>query len=575
MAEIGFAPRLKLIAVVLVLVGVLVVYRLGSLQFGPEGDWLKEKAETLDQRVKEFVPARGQIFDRNGELLAGNDTHYILSFSPRAIREKDELALFVSAMLGLPADVVLGKASLDPAVNLYVPLTRGVPADLAWRIEAEGETQGIDLSGLDMEPEPHRNYPGGSLASQVLGFVAHDDAGKLTGYYGVEEYYNEVLAGKSISAVKHVVPFDVDLDPTPPGGQDLFLTIDRTIQLETERVLAEGLKETGAASGLILIMDPKTGEILAMAAQPAFDPNSYLDSPDTSYANPAASAQYEPGSVFKVLTMAAALDSGTVAPTTPFLDTGYVEVGGAVIRNWDGGAWGPQDMTGCMQHSLNVCLASVASWMGPKTFYNYMTAFGIGHTTNVDLAGETPGRLKTPGDPDWYDSDLGTNSFGQGVAVTPVQLLTAISSVANGGAMMQPHLLRQVKGEDALHTTQPQVLGRPIRPETAAALTEMLSGSLEREASGALVPGYRIAGKTGTAQIPVPGGYDAEATIGSFVGWGPVDDPRFLVLIKLDRPLSSPWGSTTAAPLFGKLASRLVVLLEIPPDDVRRGLGGQ
>jgi cell division protein FtsI (penicillin-binding protein 3) len=211
--------------------------------------------------------------------------------------------------------------------------------------------------------------------------------------------------------------------------------------------------------------------------------------------------------------------------------------------------------------------------MGPKTFYNYMQAFGIGHLTNVDLAAETPGRLKLPGAGDWFDSDLGTNSFGQGVALSPLQLITAASALANGGTMMQPHILARVQTGTRVHVTQQQVLGRPVRPETAATETEMLARSLELgEGSQALVDGYRLAGKTGTAQIPTPTGYDPTATIGSFIGWGPVDDPQFIVLIKLDHPTSSVWGSETAAPLYKELVSRLVVLMQIPPDDVRHKL---
>jgi cell division protein FtsI/penicillin-binding protein 2 len=194
----------------------------------------------------------------------------------------------------------------------------------------------------------------------------------------------------------------------------------------------------------------------------------------------------------------------------------------------------------------------------------------------VDLAAETAGRLKLPGDPDWFDSDLGTNAFGQGVAVTPLQLITAASAIANKGAMMQPHVLSRVQDGDVAHTTQPQILGRPIRPETAAILNEMLAHSLEQgEGNLALIDGYRIAGKTGTAQIPIPGGYDFTHTVASFIGWGPVDDPQFIVLVKLDRPSASIWGSETAAPTFASLARRLVVLLEIPPDDVRAALTGQ
>jgi cell division protein FtsI/penicillin-binding protein 2 len=273
--------------------------------------------------------------------------------------------------------------------------------------------------------------------------------------------------------------------------------------------------------------------------------------------------------------MAGALQSGAVTPETTYLDTGYIEVGGAGIRNWDGGAWGTQDMTGALEHSLNVVLAWVATRMGPKTFYDYMTAFGIGQPTNVDLSGEASGRLKKPGDPDWYESDLGTNAFGQGVATTPLQLITAVSAVANGGAMMQPHFLERVVDNGTVHTTQPQVLGRPISADTAATLSEMLAVSLEREASDAEVPGYRIAGKTGTDEIPTPYGYDPDKSIASFIGWGPVDDPKFIVLIKLDKPSASRWGSETAAPVFGEMVKRLVVLMNIPPDDVRHQLAAQ
>jgi cell division protein FtsI/penicillin-binding protein 2 len=393
------------------------------------------------------------------------------------------------------------------------------------------------------------------------------------GYFGVEGFYNDLLAGRAVRGIERVVPFDVQPDPTPDQGTDLFLTIDRDIQFLVEVTMADAITRYGAQSGTIIVMHPRTGEILGMTSWPTFDPNNYVEFPPTNPANPAVSGQYEPGSTFKVLTMASALDSGTVTPQTPFMDGGMVEVGGAIITNWNGGGWGPVDMQRCMQYSLNTCLASIATWMGPQTFYNYMNAFGLGHLTSVDLAAEGAGRLKMPGDNDWFDSDLATNSFGQGVAVSPLQLITAVSAVANGGTMMQPHILSAVHDGDSVHTTSAQVLGRPIRPETAATLSQMLATSLEAgEGSEALVEGYRIAGKTGTAQIPTPGGYDPTATIGSFIGWGPVDDPQFIVLVKLDKPTSSIWGSETAAPVFAQLVQRLVVLMEIPPDALRQTL---
>jgi cell division protein FtsI/penicillin-binding protein 2 len=292
--------------------------------------------------------------------------------------------------------------------------------------------------------------------------------------------------------------------------------------------------------------------------------------------NRAVSTQYEPGSVFKILTMAAAIDTGTVAPRTTYLDTGYFEIDNTYIYNWDQGAWGTQDMIGCLEHSLNVCLARVASLMGKDKFYTYMQRFGIGHKTGIDLADEADGRLKTPADSDWYNIDLGTNSFGQGVAVSPIQLITAASAIANNGKMVYPHVLYGMVSNGHQYDTPPQTLGTPISPQTARTITEMLAIALEDGSSVARVNGYRIAGKTGTAQIPGPNGlYDPSLTNASFIGWGPVDDPQFLVFIWLDRPVSSSWASYVASPVFHNIVEKLVVLLGIPPDDIRHQLSGQ
>jgi len=225
-----------------------------------------------------------------------------------------------------------------------------------------------------------------------------------------------------------------------------------------------------------------------------------------------------------------------------------------------------------MQKSLNVCLAWVATELGKEKFYEYITAFGIGRMTNVDLGSEKIWPLSVPGDSDWYPIQLATNSFGQGVAVTPIQLATAISAVANGGKMMKPHVLKAVIQDNQQYNTSPQVLGVPIKPETAQVMTEMLVRSLENESSLGLVPGYRIAGKTGTAEIPVEGVYGTEETNASFVGWGPIPDPKFLVYIWIERPKKSPWGSVVAAPVFRDIVQELVVYLEIPPEDAHESL---
>jgi cell division protein FtsI/penicillin-binding protein 2 len=267
--------------------------------------------------------------------------------------------------------------------------------------------------------------------------------------------------------------------------------------------------------------------------------------------------------------MAAALDSGTVTPGTTYLDTGSILVGGALIQNWDQAPWGVQDMTGCLQHSLNVCMATISTSMGAGTFYNYMDKFGIGHLTGVDLAGEAAGRLKIPGDSDWYAVDLGTNAFGQGVASTPVQIMMAASAIANDGRTVTPHALYAMVRNGRQYNVPAQFAGSPISEQTAHTLSEMLSVSLESEGSLALVPGYRIAGKTGTAQIPVNGFYDDTATNASFIGWGPVDDPQFMIYVWLERPEVSIWGSETAAPVFAQIAEKTVILLDIPPDNIR------
>jgi cell division protein FtsI/penicillin-binding protein 2 len=270
--------------------------------------------------------------------------------------------------------------------------------------------------------------------------------------------------------------------------------------------------------------------------------------------------------------MAAALDTGTVAPGTTFIDTGAIEVGGITIQNWNRDSWGQQDMIGCLQHSLNVCLAWISSQMGVQTFYSYMERFGLGHSTGIDLSGEAMGRLKVPGDGDWYPVDLGTNAFGQGVSVTPLQMLMSVSAFVNEGRMVTPHVLYSMIRDGHQYNVPPQYAGSPISAQTARTISEMLAVSLEQESSQALLPGYRLAGKTGTAQIPTEYGYDPFHTNVSFIGWGPVDEPQFMVYIWLHSPTTSIWSSETAAPVFSKVAEQSVILLNIPPDVVRSQL---
>ncbi|NTV38032.1 MAG: penicillin-binding protein 2, partial [Anaerolineales bacterium] len=437
-----------------------------------------------------------------------------------------------------------------------------------------------------------RHYPENDLASNLLGFVTQEEFG----YGGVEAKYNNLLSGIPVALLIPTNPRRAVELPEIPAGDSIILTIDRELQAAVQEILNQAILETNSKSGTVVVMDPRTGEILALATTPTMDLNDYRNAdqyfPNDGYTytpfNRAVSQAYEPGSVFKVLTMAAALDNGTVEPGTIILDEGVFTYGGWDIYNYDRQAYGYQDMTGCLAHSLNVCLAQVSTRMGNDAFYSYMQRFGIGHLTGIDLAGEVPGRLKLPVEQDllssdpaaelqkWYPVDLATNSFGQGVSTTVMQMLMAASALANDGQMVYPHVLYATVQNGRQHTMSPQVAGNPISADTAHTITEMLAVAVETETKRALVDGYRIAGKTGTAQVPSDNGYSDTLTNASFIGWGPVDDPQFMVYVWLEEPNTEyPWGSVIAAPVCRQVVEKLVVLFGIPPDAIRMQLAGQ
>ncbi len=590
--------RVRLLLAVMTIIAMAMVFQLIRVQFGPYApvfaSWVEAAAE-LDDQVE---PTRGIIYDRDGDLLATNVPTYYLEIEVYQLTpgSRKQIAAVLARSLILPYEDLYRQLTTDwgNRGQFRIRLTREVDGGERWPITVDQvaadmlkafllDPEAPDLSGLKLVPAPRREYPAGSLAGHVLGFVNQE--GK--GFFGVEGFYDSWLAGRSLTIERGYIPPEARLEPDPPAGVNLVLTIDLDIQQMVEEILFQAVEDAGAESGQIIVMDPQSGEILALAITPRLDPNNYEpwlvelgleedeleEDPEEQVINPAVGGQYEPGSTFKVITMAAALDADVVEPDDSYIDTGMIEVGGVKIRNWNGGAWGPQTMLGCLQHSLNVCLAYVASEkLGAPTFYDYMAAFGIGRATGIDLAGEVGGQLRTPRHPDWTEADLGTNSFGQGVSVTPVQLLAAVSAIANEGVMVQPHIVRTVVGPDGAYWPNPTVLGRPISPETARTLNAMLAESLDAEASLAVVNGYDIAGKTGTAQIPTDRGYDDRWTIASFIGWAPVEDPQFMVLVRIDKPEISPWGSVVAAPIFQDVAERLVTMLEIPPDHIRQAL---
>jgi cell division protein FtsI/penicillin-binding protein 2 len=343
---------------------------------------------------------------------------------------------------------------------------------------------------------------------------------------------------------------------------------------ESELQLA--MTETSATGGTIIIMNPRSGDILGMASLPSFDPNAYQASNANDWRNSAISEQYEPGSIMKVLTIAGALDSGTITPQWTYNDQGSLDVGGITVENWDRKAHGVVDTQGILVQSLNVGAATVSLDMGPTNFYNRMLKFGMGRLTGVNLEGEATGTMHIPGDSDWSESNLGTNAFGQGLAATPLQMITAISAIANDGLMMQPNIVQKIVTGDQTIPAQPIALGRPITAETAHIVRDMMIAVVRDGLdSDAQLAGYTVAGKTGTAEIPTPVGYRSDAWIMTFVGFLPADDPQVIVLIKLDEPTTGRWASQVVAPIFRRLAERLVVLMEIPSDDVRLALTAQ
>lgn len=571
-----YAIRSLILVACLAIVGVAVIVQMARIQNSEQAQIFLSQGDRYAGEFHMFYPERGEIYDRHGHLLAGNRTVFEVGVSLSEMEDPEAMASILSSYLGLTFEDVYDKLMNSPESWEYIVVQDYVGAETVTAIQTLmqqlDETDDPRLSGLGFKPHFQRSYPETALASNVLGFVTRDGRG----YFGIEEKYNDLLAGNPVQVWVPRDPNKALEIPRVPNGTTLVLTLNRDLQASVESILDDALVEYGAENGTIIVMDPRNGELLAMAATPRMNLNDYGNYfslyDDGSQYNRSIGMAYEPGSVIKVLTMAAALDAGTVRPETQFIDSGAIQVGGITIQNWNRDAWGQQNMVGCLQHSLNVCMAWISSQMGSQSFYGYLERFGLGHPTGVDLAGEAVGRLKVPGDTDWYPVDLGTNAFGQGISVTPLQMMMAVSAVANDGRMVTPHVLYSMVRDGHQYNVPSQYAGSPISAETAHTLSEMLAVSLEEESSQALLAGYRLAGKTGTAQIPTDFGYDAFHTNVSFIGWGPVDEPQFMIYIWLQKPSSSIWSSETTAPVFSQVAEQTVIQLSIPPDIVRSQL---
>ncbi len=561
-------PRRRLRLVITLLIGLVLVILAQLVQVQiVDHDFYEKWAE--DQRVRPIVVSdapRGKIRDRNGYLLAGNIVRYSIEADTAYVVDVDETAAALGALLHAPPARI---ARLLESDACWVQIAPSVSKEVG------EEIADLKIFGITVRPVWMREYPEGALAAHALGFCTAE----ITGFYGVEGFYDEQLRPEKVEWTGPLDPSSEQIPWVaapillPQQGVDLWLTLDRTVQSLAEKELARSVWEYQAQGGTIIVMDPRTFEILALTSLPNYEPGQYTDFFDRKplpFEDPAVSQQYEPGSVFKVLTVAAALDAGLVTPETVYHDQGWIEVGGQKVENATRRAYGEQTVTDILIQSLNVGSAWLSTQMGPGTFYRYVQAFGIGQSTEVDLAGEISGQLWLPDDYEhWHDSNLGTNAFGQGLAVTPLQMIAAVATVANGGTRLRPHIVaRRIEPDGAVSASRPVVEAQPIAPQTARKLAEMMVRVVDEGVPQAGVEGYRVAGKTGTAQIPIPGGYDPEGTITTFIGFGPVPDAQLVILVKLDRPQTSSWASETAAPAFQRLATRLFQVLGVPPQGV-------
>jgi cell division protein FtsI/penicillin-binding protein 2 len=584
----GPDTRLRLVTALLVAFTSVLVVQLIRLQV-LEHKVHAQNADLLVNRAYQLPdPPWGVITDRNGDLLVGNQPVYKVDAQVDLVTDVTRTSNVLAPILGKSPEEIARTLTLTEddraqmAEHAYYSTWRQLTATLRedGKVALEAKIKKEGWTWLTISESWERSYPEGPLAGHLLGFVNQDGEG-----FGLEAYQQRFLRPQPVEAsgesMEGIIPMPEAWLEEPMRsypGTDIRLTIDRTIQAFIEDELDRALVTYQASGGTILVMNPETGAILASASRPNYKPGvyeTYWEAGNSEvFRDPMVSVDYEPGSVFKVLTVAAALDSGSVDSSWSYVDDGPYEYGGILVNNAIHNNHGRQDLQGVLDHSLNTGVARLTTQqMGADVFYEYVRRFNLGQKTRIGLKNEEAGIVHLPYDYQWSDSYLATNAYGQGISTTPLQLAAAISSIANDGVMMYPYVVAERRYADGrVVPASVREMKRPISAETANTVAAMMQHVVDHEIEAARVPGYPVAGKTGTAQIPVTGGYDLEEVITSFVGFGPMPDPKVLILVKLEKPQVSPeirWGTTTAAPVFGTVAARVFRLLGIPPVDAQ------
>lgn len=538
-----------------------------------QADKLQAQAEGQHFQDVKVRAVRGKIFFSDGSTLASSNPTFSLYGLPKVMAkdQKKTLAYLLAKIL------TEDESEVDDVAK---DLLKKLEQDLYWvslaknvNLETRKKIDELNPKGIGFDNSSSRFYPEGSSSAHLVGFVGQDAKGEDTGYFGLEGYYEGELKG-----VPGVLRHEKDAQGLPiligkfltseaKNGKDLILHLDRTIQFMVEEALRIGMEKYGAKGASAVVMDPETGGILALAAYPNYDPLKYFNFPREYFKNPIVADLYEPGSTFKVLVMSAALSEDVIKPDSICdICSGPINLGGFTIRTWNDKYFPQTSMKEVIVHSDNTGMVFVGQKLGLDKFYDYLQHFGLGKPTGIDLQDEAAPDLRPKNK--WKEIDLATSAFGQGIAVTAIQMVQAVSAVANGGNLMEPHVVKQIRDERDTLQIKPKVIRQVIKESTAKIMTEMMLAAVnEGEAKWARPKGFKIAGKTGTAQIPVAGHYDPDKTIATFIGFAPADNPKFVMLVRYDQPSSSVYGSETAAPTFFEIAKQLFNYYKIAPSE--------